>query len=259
VDEPVVIATPEAASSTGAHEHVTDAEPANSSQAHRRKDMPQGGASRRPLPARIALSVLLLSLCSLLLLMVWQPTALTPPATRLAKAPPIPKAPVPSEREVAEPAADLTPHSPSQRAVVASVTDQAQRESPRDREAPAQDRSSGGPIQLGGSGSESVLQPMVYMHVRDHAQRARVERLIAPLAQRGIVVTGIKVVDIGPQAPDLRYFRSEEAHEAARVAQSLGAVGMPTPRLKRIPGLESRSRPRQYELWLAPENLSGSS
>jgi hypothetical protein len=157
VDESVVIAPADAASSAGAHDRLTDTDLARSSHAPLRKDTPQRGVFRMPLGARIALSVLLLSLSSLLLLRVWQPTAPSPQAPRIVETPFFPKAPAatPNEPEAAEAAADLTPNSPSQRDVVASVADQPRRESPRVREGPAQYGTSGGPIQLG-TDSESV-------------------------------------------------------------------------------------------------------
>jgi hypothetical protein len=100
----------------------------------------------------------------------------------------------------------------------------------------------------------AVPRPLVYMHVRNEAQRAWVAQFIEPLSKQGIRVSGIKIVDAGPAAPDLRFFRSQEAGEAAQVARTLRDIGVPAPRLKRIAGFETRSTPRQYELWLAPGN-----
>lgn len=267
VNESIVMATAEAATSTGEHDKLTRSEATPSSHAHLHKDIPERKAVRTAPRAWIAASVLLLSLSCLLLLMVWEPTASSPHATRIAETPALAKAPavrkelaVPEGPAVRDAATDLTRSSPSQDSdVVASLADdQEPLEQPQRDQAPAEIEIGAASIQVGPS-SESVLQPMVYMHVRNEAQRAWVERLVTPLEKQGIVVTGIKVVAIGPDAPDLRYFRSEEVQEAARVARALGAVGVPPPQLKRIPGFESRSRPRQYELWLAPENLNGPS
>ena len=93
---------------------------------------------------------------------------------------------------------------------------------------------------------------MVYVHVRSEAQRAWAERLVQPLARKGIRVTGIRVVKAGPSEADLRYFRAQESREAARVARALREAGVPPPRVKRVPGLESQSKPHQFELWLPP-------
>ena len=91
---------------------------------------------------------------------------------------------------------------------------------------------------------------MLYIHVRSEAQRASAERMIAPLASRGIRVTGIKVVSFGPAAPDLRYFRSAERGEAIKVARALRDVGVPAQRLHQVNGYEGRATQRQFELWL---------
>ena len=91
---------------------------------------------------------------------------------------------------------------------------------------------------------------MLYIHVRSEYQRARVERLIRPLARQGIRVTGIKLVRSGPSVADLRYFRSGERDEAVKVAVALRDVGVPAQRLKHIAGFEGRATRHQYELWL---------
>jgi hypothetical protein len=96
------------------------------------------------------------------------------------------------------------------------------------------------------------------VHVRSEAQRARAEQLIQPLAMRGVRVTGIRVVNAGPRAAHLRFFRAGEAGEAARVARVLREVGLPQPNLERVRGFEKRSTPRQYELWLGPETANRS-
>jgi hypothetical protein len=97
---------------------------------------------------------------------------------------------------------------------------------------------------------QSASGPLLYIHVRSESQRARAERMIRPLARRGIRVTGIKVVKSGPPVPDLRYFRSAERDEAVKVALALRDVGLPAQRLNHMRGFEGRATPRQYELWL---------
>jgi hypothetical protein len=91
---------------------------------------------------------------------------------------------------------------------------------------------------------------LLYIHVRNEAQRARAERMIQPLAKRGIRVTGIKLVRFGPSVPDLRYFRSAERDEAVKVALALRDIGIPAQHLHQVSGFERRATPRQFELWL---------
>ena len=95
--------------------------------------------------------------------------------------------------------------------------------------------------------------PLLYIHIRDEAQRARAQRMIKPLAMRGIRVSGIKVVSFGPQVTDLRYFRAAERDEAQKVGRALRDIGVPARQLKFVSGFEQRATHRQYELWLPPE------
>jgi hypothetical protein len=92
----------------------------------------------------------------------------------------------------------------------------------------------------------------LFIHVRNAAQRARAERLVKPLAAKGIRVTGIKVIHRGPAATDLRYFYSGDAQNTTEVVRALRKLGVSAVEVKHITGLENRATPRQYELWLAP-------
>jgi hypothetical protein len=95
-------------------------------------------------------------------------------------------------------------------------------------------------------------QVALFIHVRNPAQRAKAERLVKPLAAQGIRVTGIRLIDTGPAATDLRYFYSGDAQNTAQVVRVLRKLGLPAVQVKHIAGHESRATPRQYELWLAP-------
>ena len=88
--------------------------------------------------------------------------------------------------------------------------------------------------------------------MRNAAQRAKAERLVKPLAAQGIRVSGIKLIDTGPAATDLRYFYSGDAQNTAQVVRVLRKLGLSAVQVKHIAGHESRATPRQYELWLAP-------
>jgi hypothetical protein len=234
-----------------------------------------------PRAAWALLGLLLASAFGLLLLTVWQPrqravdtndapfagapaSGDTTSARAVAAAEPSP---------IASPADDQTPlplirkEVPRSEPAVAPAkkAPAVQRALPQQRQAstavPTQARgatSSSGPVSsVGGGQSSASSRPMamVYVHVRSESQRAWAEQLVQPLAKRGIRVTGIRVVSAGPGETDLRYFRGQEAPEALRVARALRELGVPTPRLKRVSGLESRSTPRQYELWLPPGKL----
>jgi hypothetical protein len=97
--------------------------------------------------------------------------------------------------------------------------------------------------------------PTLYIHVRDDAQRRWAERMVVPLAQRGIHVAGIKIVDSGPHTRDLRYFGSEEPADAADVAQVLREVGVATQRVRRFDAAQDRAPGARYELWFPPGRI----
>ncbi|MGZ5124560.1 MAG: hypothetical protein ACXWC1_17330, partial [Burkholderiales bacterium] len=134
--------------------------------------------------------------------------------------------------------------APSQQAP--GVTSPAPRSNPR-AQLPPMNRSPAASTAAPAHGSSGSL---LYIHVRNEAQRARAERMIQPLAKRGIRVTGIKLVRFGPSVPDLRYFRSAERDEAVKVALALRDMGIPAQRLHQVSGFERRATPRQFELWL---------
>ena len=77
------------------------------------------------------------------------------------------------------------------------------------------------------------------------------------LASRGLKLTGIKVVDRGPDRSDLRYFRDIERNEAAQVQKALLALGLPVHQLKKIAGFQSAATPHQFEVWLASDYHPG--
>jgi len=92
----------------------------------------------------------------------------------------------------------------------------------------------------------------VFVHVRNPKQCAEVERLIEPLLARGIRVTGIKLMDVGPLTTDLRYFHPDDARQSGEVVRVLRTLGVRPVRVKHIKGFETRATRRQYELWLSP-------
>jgi hypothetical protein len=93
--------------------------------------------------------------------------------------------------------------------------------------------------------------PLLYIRVRSESQRARAERMIQPLARRGIHVTGIKVVDAGPPVADVRYFDPAERDGAVKIALALRDLGVSAQRLQQVSGSETLKGQRRFELWLS--------
>jgi hypothetical protein len=94
--------------------------------------------------------------------------------------------------------------------------------------------------------------PVLYIHVRNEAQRAWAQRLIRPLRDRGIRVAAIRFVRVGPSEADLRYFHLADRNDAAKVGRSLRELGIEVLRLKQIANPDTQVASRQYEVWLPP-------
>jgi len=212
--------------------------------------------SRLPRAAWALLGLLLFSALGLLLSTLWQPKSpldVTQPTGRPPATSDVPSAPV-GDASLGAAGIQTPPPSPADDQVALPlIKDEVPRAVPAAApvaKAPATAPLPKSPV------AEPAAAPggmtLVYVHVRSEAQRAWAERLVRPLARKGIRVTGIRMVKTGPGESDLRYFRAQEAGEAARVARALREAGVPAPRVKRVAGFESQSKPRQFELWLAP-------
>jgi hypothetical protein len=103
------------------------------------------------------------------------------------------------------------------------------------------------------SPSAVVLKPRLYIQVRSGEARDAVRDLAAKLRAAGIEVPATQVLDTGPSANELRYFRQSES---ARVMQLLtdieAAIGKTRPEY--VAGFEDSTRIRRnhFELWVAP-------
>jgi hypothetical protein len=86
--------------------------------------------------------------------------------------------------------------------------------------------------------------------VQSDSQRAAAERLIAPLKERGIRVTGIVVAPRGGDAAHVRYYDLADRNEAMKVAAALGDAGISARQLKHMPATDTGTPARRYELWL---------
>jgi hypothetical protein len=165
---------------------------------------------------------------------LWLPVGSREPSVTTAEA-----APDPTSTVSSQPAAERENELAANRPGETPAADSAQRGANGDRTA----ASTADPT------ADSA--PLVFILVREDAQRRHAERLKRRLAQKGITVSGIRQIERGPQIADLRYFRQVEASEARRVQRTLDELGVRT-QIKRIGGYETTATPRQYELWLGP-------
>jgi hypothetical protein len=269
--EPTVVPSPPATDSaparflprdpmTATAERVDEAHEAVASSATGTAESTAGaavlGQRRLPRAAWAVLGLLVVCAMGLLLLTIWEPKRPAPEHAHEVAASAVSGVPTASTEigSTARPAAATLASTPAAPAASPAGHHQAthpisRNERPRARAAPKR------PAQPRTARTRPLPRPItvVYVHVRSEAQRAWAEQLVQPLATRGVRVTGIRVVSAGPREANLRFFRAREANEAARVARVLREVGLPHPTVKRVRGLEKRSTPRQYELWLAPE------
>ncbi|HKP70605.1 MAG TPA: hypothetical protein VJV05_15060 [Pyrinomonadaceae bacterium] len=101
----------------------------------------------------------------------------------------------------------------------------------------------------------------IYIHIADDAQREQAEslklRLSDVLANDGAAYSmpGIEVVgnDRSPSAPQVRYFRQEDAPEAQRIATLLADLGLANAQAAQVRG---SARPFQLEIWFAKRKVT---
>jgi hypothetical protein len=103
----------------------------------------------------------------------------------------------------------------------------------------------------------SELAPRVYIQVRRQAELARVRELTGALQKAGFVVPRPEVLDTGPTATEVRYFRAAERDAAAEILRTLQQAGERSARMLYVTGFEdsTRIRPKHFEIWLAPADV----
>jgi hypothetical protein len=99
--------------------------------------------------------------------------------------------------------------------------------------------------------ASAPAEASVFIHVREESPANA--RLIQKLEKNGIDVSGIKKVDRGPRAIDLRYFRPSEKKEANEIAKELKRLDIQVAEVKYMKGYEEIAKNRQYELWFPAE------
>ena len=102
-------------------------------------------------------------------------------------------------------------------------------------------------------------RPLIYIQVRSRAELGRAKTLAGLLVQNGFSVPDAQVVNTGPSANQVRYFRRADQPNALKIVDLLASPdrGVPNPQANYVAGFEDsdRVRPNQFELWLAPSNV----
>ena len=105
--------------------------------------------------------------------------------------------------------------------------------------------------------SRRTVRPTVYIHIRSEEARKSARTVAEQLEARGYVVPGIeRLVNVGPNSSQLRFFRESDKQEARQILDALESLGLGVG-LEHTRGYETSDaiRPRHYELWFAPGEL----
>ena len=105
-----------------------------------------------------------------------------------------------------------------------------------------------------GSGVPSAAKPRIYIQIRNRAEASRLGKIKSALVSAGFPVPPEQVLDTGPSANELRYFRRDDRGVAEEAQRALTKAGVTPTKVSYVPGLEgSRGTRRNHlELWLAP-------
>ena len=100
----------------------------------------------------------------------------------------------------------------------------------------------------------AAVKPRVYIQVRNRNEANRVGKIKSALASAGFPVPPEQVLDTGPSANELRYFRREDLAAVEDAQRALTKAGVTIGKLSYVPGFEGTRSGRRHhlELWLAP-------
>ena len=100
----------------------------------------------------------------------------------------------------------------------------------------------------------TFVKQRVYIQVRTQADANRLDDVKKALLQAGLAVPPVQILDTGPSANELRYFRRDGQASAESALRALKQAGLGNTRLAYVPGFEDSGSARRnhLELWLAP-------
>ena len=93
--------------------------------------------------------------------------------------------------------------------------------------------------------------PRIFIHIREDQPRERALQVKRRLEDKGLVVRGIERVPNVPSNNELRYFRSDEADEAADIISYLKDLNIGNVQARYVRGYDKSAivRPHQFEVW----------
>lgn len=92
---------------------------------------------------------------------------------------------------------------------------------------------------------------LTYLQYADPDQKSLVERLRSRLEKAGYSAPGSEQVKAVPSRSELRYFREADAGDAAALAELLARWNWGVIKPSFVKGYDTRTKPRQIEIWLA--------
>lgn len=97
---------------------------------------------------------------------------------------------------------------------------------------------------------EVQSKSLVYLQFADSSQEAMIERLRRQLNKDGYTAPGSEQVKVVPSRLELRYFRKEDADDAAALADLLKRWNLGSLQPRFVQGYATQAKLRQFEIWL---------
>jgi len=96
----------------------------------------------------------------------------------------------------------------------------------------------------------------IYIQIQDKGQRTRAQEIEKALEAQKFDVPGIETLKTGPTTgAEVRFFREEDRDVANRIVNILQDLKVQGAQSKYIPGYRPKVRPKQLEIWFAPDAL----
>ncbi|MEK7830889.1 MAG: hypothetical protein AAB401_07380 [Acidobacteriota bacterium] len=97
----------------------------------------------------------------------------------------------------------------------------------------------------------------IFMHILDEGQRSDARRIAGRFEDKGYYVPVSEKVSAVPSVTEVRFFHSDEAHEAGEIVSLLQSLGLADAKVNDQSGSKSapRVRKRTFEIWFSANSL----